>query len=150
MGSAKCVGSLRYQEVATMTMSREWTYPHGICRFPRRSESVRSIATTLMVTVANDSEKRLSLDFGEDHKARFPSVSLRYKTALLPNSLPKGSDRRLESYIDGISMPVPGLRKYWIHSRNITDGCNFNSNIHISSRLSFFNIVPQQKPFVFT
>ena len=32
-------------------MSKEWTFPHGIYRLLRRSESVRNITTALMATV---------------------------------------------------------------------------------------------------
>ena len=41
MESAKCAGSSRYQEAATMTMSKEWRYPPRICRWQKRYESVR-------------------------------------------------------------------------------------------------------------
>ena len=50
MGSARSVGSLTYQEVAAMTMSKEWIYPHGSFLLPRSSERVRNAATALMVT----------------------------------------------------------------------------------------------------
>ncbi len=40
----KCAGSLKCQEVVTMTMSKEWIFLHGIFHLLRRSESVRSIA----------------------------------------------------------------------------------------------------------
>ena len=37
--------------MATMTMSKEWIYQHGIYRLLKRSESVRSTATALMAIV---------------------------------------------------------------------------------------------------